>query len=188
MKLNFYRRHRPDCEAGRRSQSRSSEFDERRKDWGRKCACQIHTSGTLGGKFSRKATGTSDWAEAHRIADAYEKAVLDGHAKAGTRSSSHSPPASPSRTPARSSSPLARPASRIPPTASTRPSRGSSKRSPIRGATACSISSSLATWTSSTRRASWDHARKPRCSRGFAASSASPSTASGSSSRRSVRT
>jgi integrase len=73
-KLNCYRRHRPDCEAERRWQSRSSEFDERRKDWGRKCACEIHMSGTLDGKFSRKSTGTADWAEAHRIAEVYEQA------------------------------------------------------------------------------------------------------------------
>ena len=74
MKLNLYRRHRPECEAGRPWQSRSSELEERRKGWGRKCTCQINMSGTLDGKFSRKCTGTSDWAEAHRIADAYEKA------------------------------------------------------------------------------------------------------------------
>lgn len=74
MKVNLYRRHRPECEAGRPWQSQSSEFDERRKDWGRKCACQIHASGTLGGKFSRKSIGTSDWAEAHRIAETFEKA------------------------------------------------------------------------------------------------------------------
>jgi integrase len=54
MNLNLYRRHRPECEAHRPWQSRSSEFDERRKDWGSKCACQIHISGTLDGKFSRK--------------------------------------------------------------------------------------------------------------------------------------
>ena len=55
-KLNLYRRHRPDCEAERRWQSRSSEFDERRKDSARKCACEIHMSGTFDGKFSRKST------------------------------------------------------------------------------------------------------------------------------------
>jgi integrase len=71
MSLQLYRRHRPECEAGRPWQSRSSEFDERRKDWGRKCACQIHASGTLDGKFSRRALGTSDWAKAHRIAEKY---------------------------------------------------------------------------------------------------------------------
>jgi hypothetical protein len=42
--VNLYRRHRPDCEAERPWQSRSSEYDKRRKDCGRKCACQIHGS------------------------------------------------------------------------------------------------------------------------------------------------
>jgi hypothetical protein len=74
VKLNLYRRHRPGCESGKPEDSRSTERDERRKGWGRKCNCQIHLSGTLDGKFSRKATDTSDWDEAHRIAEAYEKA------------------------------------------------------------------------------------------------------------------
>jgi len=74
MKLNLYRRHRPGCESGKSEDSRSTEREERRKGWGRKCFCQIHLSGTLDGKFSRKATRTSDWVEAQRIADAYEKA------------------------------------------------------------------------------------------------------------------
>lgn len=74
MKLNLYRRHRLECEAGRPEDSRSGEHDERRKGWGRKCQCQIHLSGTLDRKFSRKATNTSDWIEARRIADAFEQA------------------------------------------------------------------------------------------------------------------
>ena len=74
MKLNLYRRHRPGCESGKSEDSRSTEREERRKGWGRKCFCQIHLSGTLDGRFSRKATRTSDWVEAQRIADAYEKA------------------------------------------------------------------------------------------------------------------
>lgn len=74
MKLNLYRRHRLGCEVSRPEDSRSSEHDERRKGWGRKCQCQIHLSGTLDGKFSRKATHTSDWIEATRIAQAYEQA------------------------------------------------------------------------------------------------------------------
>jgi integrase len=71
--LSFYRRHRQGCEAGYREESRSGEFDERKKGW-KRCACVIFVSGTLGGKFSRKATGTADWAEAHRIAEIYAKA------------------------------------------------------------------------------------------------------------------
>jgi integrase len=74
MKLNLYRRHRPGCEAGKPQDSRSSEHEERRKGWGRKCDCQIHVSGTLDGKFSRKATRASNWGEAQRIAEIYEKA------------------------------------------------------------------------------------------------------------------
>lgn len=74
MKLNLYRRHCSDCESGRPEDSRSTEADERRKGWGRKCVCSIHASGTLDGKFSRKSLDTSDWLEAQRIADAFETA------------------------------------------------------------------------------------------------------------------
>ncbi len=35
----------------------------------------IFISGTLDRKFARKATGTADWAEAHRIAETYLKAA-----------------------------------------------------------------------------------------------------------------
>ncbi|HEX2342821.1 MAG TPA: hypothetical protein VHI98_20250, partial [Vicinamibacterales bacterium] len=68
MPLNLYRRHRQGCEAGYQEESRSGEFDERKKGW-KRCACVIFASGTLGGKFSRKATGTADWDVAHRIAE-----------------------------------------------------------------------------------------------------------------------
>ena len=76
MALHLYRRHRSDCDAGRPNEFRSSELDERRKGWGRKCRCQIQISGTLGGTFSRKTTGTADWAEARRIADEYREGRL----------------------------------------------------------------------------------------------------------------
>jgi integrase len=74
MKLNLYRRHRLECESARTEDSRSTEAEERRKGWGRKCLCPIQISGTLDGKFSRKSSSTSDWAEAQSIAEAYEKA------------------------------------------------------------------------------------------------------------------
>lgn len=73
MALHLYRRHRFDCDAGHPNEFRSSELDERRKGWGRKCRCLIQISGTLSGKFSRKTTSTADWTEARRIADAFEK-------------------------------------------------------------------------------------------------------------------
>lgn len=73
MALNLYRRHRPGCEAGYPAELRSGEFEERKRGW-KRCACVIFVSGTLGGKFARKATSTADWDEAHRIAEVYEKA------------------------------------------------------------------------------------------------------------------
>jgi integrase/recombinase XerC len=72
MPLNLYRRHRPECEAGRPAESRSGEFEERKKGW-KRCACFIFASGTLGGKFKRKYTGKTDWDEATAIAAAWEK-------------------------------------------------------------------------------------------------------------------
>lgn len=70
MAVHLYRRHRPGCEGGHSAEFRSGEFDERKKGW-KRCGCVIFVSGTLGGKFSRKATGTADWTEAHRLADKY---------------------------------------------------------------------------------------------------------------------
>lgn len=43
--------------------TRSGEFEEGPRGW-KKCACLIHVSGTLGGKFNRRQTGKSDWEEA----------------------------------------------------------------------------------------------------------------------------
>jgi integrase len=74
MALHLYRRHRFDCAAGHPNEFRSSEFDERRKGQGLKCRCLIQISGTLAGRFSRRTTGTADWAEARSIAGAFEKA------------------------------------------------------------------------------------------------------------------
>jgi integrase len=73
MPLNLYRRHQGGCEANRARDSRSGEFEERKKGW-KKCGCYIFASGSLGGKFSRKYTGCADWAEAKAIAAAWEKA------------------------------------------------------------------------------------------------------------------
>lgn len=72
MALKSYRRHRKECEGGHPEESRSGEFEESRRGW-RKCACLIHASGTLGGKFNRKQTGTSDWGEAKSVIVAWEK-------------------------------------------------------------------------------------------------------------------
>lgn len=73
MALNLYRRHREACEGGHAFDSRSGEFEERKRGW-KRCACLIFASGTLDRKFSRRCTDTADWLEARRIADEYEKA------------------------------------------------------------------------------------------------------------------
>jgi integrase len=73
LALNLYRRHRQECESGHPEESRSGEFEERKKGW-KRCACFIFASGTLGGKFKRKYTGKSDWDEAKALGAAWEKA------------------------------------------------------------------------------------------------------------------
>lgn len=55
MALTLYRRHRLECEAGRPEDAKSGEWEERRRGW-KRCDCVIHLSGTLDGKFSRRAT------------------------------------------------------------------------------------------------------------------------------------
>lgn len=81
MGLSLYRRHRQECEAARPVESRSGEFEERKKGW-KRCACFIFASGTLGGKFKRKYTGKSDWDDAKSVARAWEQAeAWDGKAK-----------------------------------------------------------------------------------------------------------
>ena len=73
MALNLYRRHRQECEAGHPEESRSGEFEERKKAW-KRCACLIFASGTLTGKFNRKYTGKTDWDEAKAVVRAWEEA------------------------------------------------------------------------------------------------------------------
>src|SRR3989442_14875740 len=73
MPLNLYRRHQGECEANRPLDSRSGEFEERRKGW-KKCGCFIFASGTLRGKFKRKYTGRTEWNEAKAVASEWEKA------------------------------------------------------------------------------------------------------------------
>jgi integrase len=69
--LNLYRRHRQECEAAHPLESRSGEFDERKKGW-KRCACFIFASGTLGGKFKRRYTGKSEWQEAKLVVAQWE--------------------------------------------------------------------------------------------------------------------
>lgn len=91
MPLNLYRRHRQECEAGHPEESRSGEFEERRKGW-KRCACFIFASGTLGGQFKRKYTGKNDWDEA--------KAVVTEWERASSWTGAATPPPAPVQTPA----------------------------------------------------------------------------------------
>jgi len=71
LAINLYRRHRAECEAGHSEQYRSGEFEERKKGW-KRCACLIHASGTLAGKFSRKSTGVTDWEKAKELVSSWK--------------------------------------------------------------------------------------------------------------------
>ena len=73
MPLNLYRRHRPGCEGGHKYDSRSGEFEERKKTW-RRCSCPIFASGTLQNKFRRQTTAQWEWTAAKEIAGHWEAA------------------------------------------------------------------------------------------------------------------
>ena len=60
MSLNLYRRHCAECEAHRSPDSKTGEFEERKKGW-KRCSCSIFASGTLNGKFRRRSTGLFAW-------------------------------------------------------------------------------------------------------------------------------
>jgi integrase/recombinase XerD len=73
MALSLYRRHRRDCKGHHRHDSRSSEYDERKKNWTR-CECPIFASGTLQGVFRRQNTNQWEWDAARSIARSHEDA------------------------------------------------------------------------------------------------------------------
>ena len=54
--LALYRRHRQNCKGDHAHNTRSSEYDERKKGW-KRCECPIFASGTLQGTFKRQSTG-----------------------------------------------------------------------------------------------------------------------------------
>jgi len=59
------------CKAGRLEDSKSGQFEEGRRGW-KRCACLIHATGSVEGKFSRQSTGKSDWEQANSVAAAWE--------------------------------------------------------------------------------------------------------------------
>jgi len=66
MALKLYRRHRKECEGGHPEDTRTGEFEEGRRGW-KRCACIIHVSGTIAGKFNRRQTGQTGWDGAKAI-------------------------------------------------------------------------------------------------------------------------
>ena len=73
MALALYRRHRRDCKAGHPEESRTSEYDERKKGW-KRCECPVFLSGTLQGRFKRHNSGQWEWESAKAIAGQFEVA------------------------------------------------------------------------------------------------------------------
>jgi integrase len=73
MSLALYRRHRRDCKGGHPQNSRTSEYDERKRGWAR-CECPIFVSGTLQEVFKRQNTGRWQWEDARPLAISYEQA------------------------------------------------------------------------------------------------------------------
>lgn len=73
MPLSLYRRHQRGCEAGYTLESKSGEFEERKRGW-KRCGCFIFAAGTLAGKFKRRYTGKIYWDEAKAVAAKWEEA------------------------------------------------------------------------------------------------------------------
>lgn len=73
MPLALYRRHRQGCKGGHEHNSRTSEYEERKKGW-RRCECPIFASGTLRKTFKRHNTGQWEFEAARAVAVALERA------------------------------------------------------------------------------------------------------------------
>jgi integrase len=69
--LALYRRHRQNCKGNHKHNSRSSEYDERKKGWSR-CECPIFASGTLDKVAKRQNTGQWEWERARLITAKWE--------------------------------------------------------------------------------------------------------------------
>jgi hypothetical protein len=170
--LNLYRRHRQRCEGDRAAESRSGEFDERKK--GRKrCGCVVFVSGTLDQAFARKATGTADrlrHTASPRPTLRLAPGVASRHRPPSLLLHPQSPRASQLRLRSACISRTAKRPSHIPPIASKRRSRSRSSPSPIPLVTSRSTSSRPADIDRTRARRAWSSARSTdvtvRASRG----------------------
>jgi integrase len=72
MPLALYRRHRQECKGGHPHNSRTSEYEERKKGW-KRCECPVFASGTLKKTFQRHNTGQWEFDAARAVAGALER-------------------------------------------------------------------------------------------------------------------
>src|SRR5215472_17167405 len=73
MPLALYRRQWQTCKARYKHNTRTSEYDERKKGRPR-CECPIFVSGSLQREFRRHNTGKWEWTDARAIAHQFEDA------------------------------------------------------------------------------------------------------------------
>jgi integrase len=71
--LSYYRRHRKNCKGHHAHNTRSTEYDERKRGWTR-CECPVFVSGTLGGIFKRQNTGEWEWPKARTVGEEWTTA------------------------------------------------------------------------------------------------------------------
>jgi integrase len=69
--LALYRRHRQNCKGDHAHNTRSSEYDERKKGW-KRCECPIFASGTLDRIARRQNTGQWEWEPSRLVAAKWE--------------------------------------------------------------------------------------------------------------------
>src|ERR1700728_3349485 len=70
--LGLYRRHRQNCKGRHAHNTRTSEYDERKKGWDR-CECPIFVSGSLSQICKRQNTAVWEWVDARAVAAEWEQ-------------------------------------------------------------------------------------------------------------------
>lgn len=73
MPLTLYRRHRRECKSSHPEDSRTYEYDERRRGY-KRCDCPIFVTGTLQGKRHRQSTGQWEFEAARAVVASIERA------------------------------------------------------------------------------------------------------------------
>lgn len=94
--LSSYRRHRQSCKGDHEHNTRTSEYDERKKGW-KRCECPIFISGTLQGSFKRQNSGQWEWEHVRPVIMSYEAAGVWGDAKPEVSVTQPDTPSAPER-------------------------------------------------------------------------------------------